>query len=228
MTAEDDIVMETIFGDGSQQSQQGGSGRRASVCRQAAAHRRVAVRDCVRQPVVEARVKVAFAAPYPGKIIPVHLAQLSGRSSRRRTRFSPRRRAVDLDRVPEAPGRRPVRRRGFHHGAPHRRRLGLSHAGGTIEQRELAWGETLRVDTAASSRSAARSTTTSRWCAGEVVDLRQQGLFFATLKGLGHVWLVVLPLSRLPAGSSPRRRAWRAQGEGSIPRLARNPLDGSE
>ena len=68
--------METIFGDGSQQQRR--LHGRAARRRQAPAHRRVAVHDGVLRTAARARRSVAFGAPYPGKIIPVHLAELGG------------------------------------------------------------------------------------------------------------------------------------------------------
>jgi uncharacterized protein (AIM24 family) len=73
MYMEDGIEMETIFGDGS--SAAGGFLRRADGCGQAPAHGRIAVHDRVQQQATEGKRKVAFGAPYPGKIVPVNLAR---------------------------------------------------------------------------------------------------------------------------------------------------------
>jgi uncharacterized protein (AIM24 family) len=70
------IEMETIFGDGSRQRQQRRHGR-AARRRQAAAHRREPVHDRVHQPR-PGQGRVAFAAPYAGKIIPLDLAKIGG------------------------------------------------------------------------------------------------------------------------------------------------------
>ena len=77
MYMENDIAMETIFGDGSQQSQQGGL-----MGALLGAGKRLLIGESLFMTVFAnqspAKRKVAFAAPYPGKIIPVHLAELGG------------------------------------------------------------------------------------------------------------------------------------------------------
>jgi uncharacterized protein (AIM24 family) len=104
------------------------------------------------------------------------------------------------------------------------------HAGGTIEQRELAAGETLRVDTGcivALGRTVDYDIEMVRgvksWIFGG------EGLFFATLRGPGHVWLQSLPLSRLAnriIAAAPRTGS--RKEEGSILGGLGNLLDGSE
>jgi uncharacterized protein (AIM24 family) len=77
MYMEDGITMETIFGDGSQQSQQGGF-----MGALLGAGKRLLVGESLFMTVFgnqsQGKRKVAFAAPYPGKIVPVHLAELGG------------------------------------------------------------------------------------------------------------------------------------------------------
>jgi len=68
--------METIFGDGSQQQKQQGVMARCSG-RQAPAHRRVALHDRLPQPG-PSQAQGGLRRPYPGKIQPVHLAELGG------------------------------------------------------------------------------------------------------------------------------------------------------
>jgi uncharacterized protein (AIM24 family) len=104
------------------------------------------------------------------------------------------------------------------------------HAGGTIEQRELAAGETLRVDTGcivALGRTVDYDIEMVKgvksWIFGG------EGLFFATLRGPGHVWLQSLPLSRLAGrifAAAPQRGGRRE--EGSILGGLGNLLDGNE
>jgi uncharacterized protein (AIM24 family) len=104
------------------------------------------------------------------------------------------------------------------------------HAGGTIEIRDSRAGELLRVDTGcivALARTVDYDIEAVRgiksWIFGG------EGLFFATLKGPGRVWLQSLPLSRLAGrifAAAPQRGV--AQGEGSILGTLGNILDGSE
>ena len=106
--------METIFGDGSQQ-QQGGLHGRAAGRRQAAAHRRVAVHDRVPRTRAQGKRKVAFAAPYPGKIMAAAPRGARRRADRAEGLVPVRRQGrVARHRVHQALRRRAVRRRGLH------------------------------------------------------------------------------------------------------------------
>jgi uncharacterized protein (TIGR00266 family) len=231
MYMEDGIAMETIFGDGSQQSQQGGI-----MGALLGAGKRLLVGESLFMTVfanqAPAKRKVAFAAPYPGKIIPVHLAELGGEIIAQKDSFLAAAKGVSIS-------------------IAFQKRLGVGlfggegfimqrltgdgwaflHAGGTIEQRELAAGETLRVDTGcivALGRTVDYDIEMVRgvksWIFGG------EGLFFATLRGPGHVWLQSLPLSRLAGrifAAAPQRGGGRRE-EGSILGGLGNLLDGSE
>src|SRR5262245_25595883 len=76
MYIEDGIQMQTIFGDGSQQQQGGfmgallGAGKRLLVGE--------SLFMTVFQNQGQGKVKAAFAAPYPGKIVPIHLQTIGG------------------------------------------------------------------------------------------------------------------------------------------------------
>ena len=231
MYMEDGIAMETIFGDGSQQSQQGGL-----MGALLGAGKRLLVGESLFMTVfanqAPAKRKVAFAAPYPGKIIAVHLSQLGGEIIAQKDSFLAAAKGVSIS-------------------IAFQKRLGVGlfggegfimqrltgdgwaflHAGGTIEQRELAAGETLRVDTGcivALGRTVDYDIEMVRgvksWIFGG------EGLFFATLKGPGHVWLQSLPLSRLAGrifAAAPQRGGGRRE-EGSLLGGLGNLLDGSE
>jgi len=231
MYMEDGIAMETIFGDGSQQSQQGGL-----VGALLGAGKRLLVGESLFMTVfanqASGKRKVAFAAPYPGKIIPVHLAELGGEIIAQKDSFLAAAKGVSIS-------------------IAFQKRLGVGlfggegfimerltgdgwaflHAGGTIEQRELAAGETLRVDTGcivALGRTVDYDIEMVRgvksWIFGG------EGLFFATLRGPGHVWLQSLPLSRLAGrifAAAPQRGGGRRE-EGSILGTLGNLMDGSE
>jgi uncharacterized protein (AIM24 family) len=103
------------------------------------------------------------------------------------------------------------------------------HAGGTIHQRELAAGELIRVDTGCIVAFQPSVSYDIQMVGGIKSALfGGEGLFFATLRGPGHVWLQSLPLSRLAGritAASPRTgRGGREEGSvlGGIGRL----LDG--
>jgi uncharacterized protein (TIGR00266 family) len=229
MYMEDGIAMETIFGDGSQQQQGGFMGALLG------AGKRLLTGESLFMTVFgnqsQGKRKVAFAAPYPGKIVAVHLAETGGEVVCQKDSFLCAAKGVAI-------------------GIAFQRRLGVGlfggegfimqrltgdgwafmHAGGTIEQRELAPGETLRVDTGcivALTKSVDYDIEMVRgvksWFFGG------EGLFFATLRGPGRVWLQSLPLSRLAGriyAAAPQTGG--RKEEGSILGGLGNLLDGSE
>lgn len=196
MYMEDGIQMNTIFGDGSQQS----SGFFGSLL---SAGKRVLTGESLFMTVFEnqgaGKKKVAFGAPYPGKIVPVNLGEIGGELIAQRDAFLCAAKGVTI-------------------GIAFQKRLGVGlfggegfimerlqgdglafvHAGGTLLQRDLGVGELLRVDTGC---VVAYQPTVdfniemvkgikSKFFGGE-------GLFFATLRGPGRIWLQSLPFSRM-------------------------------
>ena len=93
------------------------------------------------------------------------------------------------------------------------------HAGGMIIEKELAAGETLRVDTGC----LAALTQTVNYDIQTVGGIKSsifggEGFFFAVLTGPGHVWLQSLPFSRLSGKilQAAPQTGGRSQGEGSV------------
>ena len=230
MYMEDGIAMETIFGDGSAQQAQGGL-----MGMLMGAGKRLLTGESLFMTVFanqsSGKRKVAFAAPYPGKIVPVHLAELGGEIICQKDSFLAAAKGVAI-------------------GIAFQKRLGVGlfggegfimqrltgdgwaflHAGGTIEQRELAAGETLRVDTGCIVALAKTVDYDIEMVKGvKSWIFGGEGLFFATLRGPGRVWLQSLPLSRLAGrifAAAPQRGG--RKEEGSILGGLGNLLDGSE
>jgi uncharacterized protein (AIM24 family) len=93
------------------------------------------------------------------------------------------------------------------------------HAGGTLFERDLAPGEMLRVDTGCIV-AFQPSVSYDIQFVGKIKSalFGGEGLFFATLRGPGRVWLQSLPLSRLAdriVKASPAAGG-AARGEGSV------------
>ena len=217
MYMQDGIEMDTIFGDGS--NQQGGL-----FGKLLGAGKRLVTGESLFTTVFHnegrGKKRVAFCRPLPGSHHP-HGPAEAGRHA-------------DL---PE--GFLPLRRQGVALGIAFQRRMGAGffggegfimqkldgdgmafvHAGGTLVERQLAAGEVLRVDTGCVvAYTPAWTSTSSTWAKLKSALFSGEGLFFATLRGPGQVWLQSLPLSRLAnriimsapaAGGSSR-------GEGSI------------
>ncbi len=196
MYMEDGIDMETIFGDGS--PQQGGF-----MGALMGAGKRLLTGESLFMTVFLNRSsqkrKIAFGAPYPGKIIAIHLAEIGGELIAQKDSFLAAARGVSV-------------------GIAFQRKLGVGlfggegfimqrlqgdgwafvHAGGTLQERTLAAGELLRVDTGC----IVGLQPTVNYEIEYVGKIKSalfggEGLFFATLRGPGRVWLQSLPLSRL-------------------------------
>jgi uncharacterized protein (TIGR00266 family) len=189
------IEMDTVFGDGAQQGGLFGKLMGAS--------KRLLTGESLFTTVflntASSKQRVAFAAPYPGKIVPIDLRALGGTLLCQKDSFLCAAKGVSL-------------------GIAFQKKLGVGlfggegfimqkldgdgmvfvHAGGTLMERTLAPGEVLRVDTGC----------VVAYQPGVDFDIQYvgkiksalfggEGLFFATLRGPGKIWLQSLPLSRL-------------------------------
>ena len=218
MYMDDGIEMETIFGDGSQSD----SGMLGALV---GAGKRLLTGESLFMTVFvnsgSGKKKVAFGAPYPGKIIPIHLADIGGHFITQKDSFLAAAKGVSI-------------------GIAFQKRLGAGlfggegfimqrldgdgwafiHAGGTLYERELAGGESLRVDTGCIVGFQGTVGYDIQFV-GKIKSalFGGEGLFFATLKGPGRVWLQSLPLSRLAnriVAAVPGLRGGRSRGEGSV------------
>jgi len=227
MYMEDGIMMETIFGDGSQQS----SGFLGALM---GAGRRLLVGESLFMTVFQnqgqGKRRVAFGAPYPGKIIPVRLPELGGELLAQKDSFLCAAKGVSIGiAFTKRFGAGLFGGEGFILERLQGDGLVFIHAGGTILQRDLAAGEVLRVDTGCIV-AFQPSVDYDIQFVGKVKTalFGGEGLFFATLRGPGRIWLQSLPLSRLAgritAASPQTGRGGREEGSmlGGLGRL----LDG--
>ena len=196
MYMEDGIEMETIFGDGSSQN----SGFLGSLM---GAGKRLLTGESLFMTVFQnrkaGRAKVAFGAPYPGKIVPLHLAELGGEIIAQKDSFLCAAKGVSVGiAFNKKIGAGLFGGEGFIMQRLQGDGWAFVHAGGTIIQKQLGIGETLRVDTGC----IVAFQPTVQYDIQYVGKIKTalfggEGLFFATLRGPGHVWLQSLPLSRL-------------------------------
>jgi TIGR00266 family protein len=217
MYMEDGIEMETIFGDGSSS----GGGLMDKLL---GAGKRLLTGESLFMTLFGNRSggkkRVAFAAPYPGKIIPLDLAQLGGSIICQKDAFLCAAKGVSVGiAFQKKIGVALFGGEGFIMERLEGDGLAFANAGGTIVERQLAAGETLRVDTGCIVALMPSVSYDIQFVGGIKSALfGGEGFFFATLTGPGHVWLQSLPFSRL-AG-----RIWQAapqaggkdKGEGSI------------
>jgi uncharacterized protein (TIGR00266 family) len=212
------IQMETIFGDGSHKQSKG------VMDALLGAGKRILTGESLFMTVFtnqgQGKHKVAFGAPYPGKIIPMDLRALGGHLVCQKDSFLCAARGVSV-------------------GIAFQKKLGVGlfggegfimqklegdglcfvHAGGTIHHFELAAGETMRVDTGCLVALQPSVHYDIQFVGGIKTALfGGEGIFFATLQGPGRVWLQSLPLSRMADriySAAPQSKGWRKE-EGSI------------
>nr|WP_029190699.1 TIGR00266 family protein [Verrucomicrobium spinosum] len=193
---EDDIQFETRMGDGSQPDG-GFMGALKNIGKRMLTGESLFMTHFTHRGSSGKR-RVAFAAPYPGKIIPMRLSELGGEIICEKDAFLCAALGTEV-------------------GIAFNRKLGTGffggegfilqrlrgdglvfvHAGGTIVKKELRGG-TLRVDTGC----LVAMTSGINYDIQRAGNLKSmvfggEGLFLATLSGHGTVWLQSLPFSRL-------------------------------
>lgn len=221
------IEMQTIFGDGSQQQ---GSGLLGKLL---GAGKRLLTGESLFMTAFtnagSGKKKVSFAAPYTGKIIALDLQQLNGKMIAQKDAFLCAAKGVSV-------------------GIEFQRRLGTGifggegfimqklegdgmcfvHAGGYVVERELKAGEVLKIDTGCVVAYTAGIDFDIEFIKGvKNWMFGGEGLFFASLRGPGKVWIQSLPISRL-AGRIMQYATVNRKEEGSLLGGLGNLLDGRE
>ncbi|WP_286234217.1 TIGR00266 family protein [Thalassotalea sediminis] len=192
---EDGVVFETKMGDGSEVDQ-GFMGKLFSAGKRALTGESVFMTHFTSEIVGKRRV--AFAAPYPGAIIPLDLAQLGGSITCQKDAFLCAAKGTKVDIA--------FNRRlgsGFFGGEgfilQHLSGDGMAfvHAGGTVIEKQLT-GETLRLDTGCLVAFTDGIDYSIEMTSGlRSMFFGGEGFFMATLSGHGKVWIQSLPFSRL-------------------------------
>jgi uncharacterized protein (AIM24 family)/cyclophilin family peptidyl-prolyl cis-trans isomerase len=145
MYLDDGIEMETIFGDGSE-SQSGFLGALMG------AGKRLLTGESLFMTVFSnqspAKKKVAFGAPYPGKVVPIYLPDVGGTLVTQKDSFLCAAKGVSIGiAFQKRIGAGLFGGEGFIMQRLEGDGTAFVHAGGTLAERELAAGETVRVDT---------------------------------------------------------------------------------
>jgi uncharacterized protein (TIGR00266 family) len=191
------IQLETIFGDGSSQQQSGLMGALLG------AGKRLLTGESLFMTVftnaAQGKQKVAFAAPYAGKILTMDLSQLGGQLICQKDSFLCAAKGVSIGiAFQKKIGVGLFGGEGFIMQKLEGDGLTFVHAGGTVHGLDLQPGETLRVDTGCLV-ALQPSVNYDIQFVGKIKTalFGGEGIFFATLTGPGKVWLQSLPLSRL-------------------------------
>lgn len=142
---------------------------------------------------------VAFGAPYPGKIVPLNLDQLGGSFLCQKDSFLCAAQGVEIEvAFTKRIGAGLFGGEGFILQRLEGNGLAFVHAGGALIKKELAAGETLRVDTGCLVAFSPTVDYDIQFIGGFKNALfGGEGLFLARLRGPGLVYLQSLPLSRL-------------------------------
>jgi uncharacterized protein (TIGR00266 family) len=198
MYMEDGIRMDTVFGDGS-----AGSGGGGLFGKLLGAGKRLITGESLFTTVYtndgHGKRKVAFAAPYTGKIIPFDLSQHGGTLICQRDAFLCAAKGVALGIAFQRKlGTGFFGGEGFIMQKLDGDGLAFVHSGGTVLERKLAPGEVLRVDTGCVVAYTPDVDFDIQFVGGVKTALfGGEGLFFATLRGPGTVWIQSLPFARL-------------------------------
>ncbi len=208
------IAMDTVFGDGSASS--GGLFNKLL-----GAGKRLITGESLFTTVYtnqgSSKLRVAFAAPYPGKILPMDLRQLGGMLICQKDAFLCAAKGVSLGIYMQQ--KMSV---GFFGGEGFIMQklegdgLAFVHAGGTCLKRELQPGQTLLIDTGCVVAFTPNVNFEIQYVGKVKTALfGGEGLFFAKITGPGTVWLQSLPFSRLASrvfAAAPQRGGSREEG----------------
>jgi uncharacterized protein (TIGR00266 family) len=209
------ITMDTVFGDGSRNAGGGLFGKLLS------AGKRLVTGESLFTTVYtngsSNKLRIAFAAPYPGKILPMDLSRLGGTLICQKDAFLCAARGVSLGIAFQQ--KMSV---GFFGGEGFIMQklegdgLAFVHAGGTVVRRELAPGQTLLVDTGCVVAYTPNVNFEIQYVGKIKTALfGGEGLFFAKLTGPGTLWLQSLPFSRLASrvfAAAPQMGGSREEG----------------
>ncbi|GIP37281.1 TIGR00266 family protein [Paenibacillus sp. J31TS4] len=195
MMMDAEIRMETIFGDGN--SRQGLMGKLLG------AGKRLLTGESLFMTVYTnggyGKKCVSFAAPYPGKILPMDLSMLRGKLICQKDSFLCAAKGVSIGiEFQRKLGAGFFGGEGFIMQKLEGDGLAFVHAGGTVVERTLAPGEVIRIDTGCLVAMTQDIDYDIEFVKGIKTALfGGEGLFFATLRGPGTVWIQSLPFSRL-------------------------------
>lgn len=217
MYMDDDVEMQTIFGDGSKKE----TGFFDKIL---SAGKRVLTGESLFMTAFgnngSSRRKVAFASPYPGKITPLDLTNFQGKVICQKDAFLCAAKGVSIGiEFQKKLGTGFFGGEGFIMQKIEGDGMTFLHSGGTIIKKTLNHGERLRVDTGCLVGFTQSIDYDIEFVGGiKNTIFGGEGLFFASLMGPGEVWLQSLPFSRLANKviQAAPKIGGRRKGEGSI------------
>jgi len=202
MMMSDGIKMDTIFGDGSNQNE-GVLGKLFS------AGKRLLTGESLFMTIFSnigiGKKKISFAAPYPGKIIPIDLSELEGKFICQKDAFLCAAKGVSVGiEFSKRLGRGLFGGEGFIMEKLEGDGMVFVHAGGNMSKKVLQVGEILKVDTGCVVGFTEGVDFDIQSAGGlKSMVFGGEGLFLATLRGTGKVWLQSMPINKLIRAISP-------------------------
>lgn len=217
MYMDGNIEMATVFGDGSDKNND-------FVSKLFSAGKRVLTGESLFMTTYTnqgaGKRHATFAAPYPGKIIPIDLSKYGNKIICQKDAFlcAAKGVAVGIE-FQKKLGVGFFGGEGFIMQKLEGDGMAFMHAGGTIIERELTPGEVLKVDTGCIVGFTQTVNYDIKFVGGIKNTLfGGEGVFFAQLSGIGKVWIQSLPFSRLAdriIASAPSYGG-KSKGEGSV------------
>ncbi|RAV30502.1 TIGR00266 family protein [Sinomicrobium soli] len=217
MMMDSGIKMDTIFGDGSNQDK-GVLGKLFSAGKRMLTGESLFMTAFLN--VESGKKKVSFASPYPGKIVPIDLTEYGGKFVCQKDAFLCAAKGVSVGiEFSRRLGRGFFGGEGFIMQKLEGDGMAFVHAGGTMARKVLAPGEVLKVDTGCIVGFTKDVDYNIEFIGGIKNTLfGGEGVFFATLRGPGVVYIQSLPFSRLAGRvwAAAPRGGGKDKGEGSV------------
>ena len=196
MMMDDGIHMDTIFGDGSRQQS-------SFMDKLFSAGKRLLVGESLFMTAFtntgNFKKRITFASPYPGKIIPMDLSKLNGKIICQKDAFLCAAKGVSIGiEFQKKLGTGLFGGEGFIMEKLEGDGMAFVHSGGMIIEKKLLSGELIKVDTGCIVAFTYDIDYDIQFIGGiKNTIFGGEGLFFATIKGPGTVWIQSLPVSRL-------------------------------
>jgi uncharacterized protein (TIGR00266 family) len=208
------ISMDAVFGDGSR-NQGGLFGKLLGAGKRLLTGESLFTTIYTNQATTKQRV--AFGAPYPGKIVPMQLGQLGGTLLCQKDAFLCAARGVSLGIAFQLKlGVGFFGGEGFIMEKLEGDGLAFVHACGTVVKRELAPGQSLLIDTGCVVAYTPNVNFEIQYIGKIKTALfGGEGLFLAKMTGPGTIWLQSLPFSRLASrvfAAAPQSGGGREEG----------------
>jgi len=225
MMMDDGIEMQTIFGDGSQQQDNSLMGKLFSAGKRLLVGENLFMTAYTN--IGQGKKHVSFASPYPGKIISLSLLELGGTIICQKDAFLCAAKGVSIGiEFQRKLGTGLFGGEGFIMEKLQGDGMAFMHAGGHVFEKELHAGELLKIDTGCLVAFTSDVDYDIQFVGGIKNTLfGGEGLFFATLRGPGKIWIQTLPISRLAARIISYGTVKRKE-EGSVLGGLGNLLDG--